>query len=173
MDQAQLDAGNLLTREHIATVKNIMMSMITELLYRASVHDDSKLVAPEAEVFAEFGPKLRGTTYDVTPGSVYQGFLADMKPALDHHYANNDHHPEFYPNGVNDMSLMALIEMMIDWVAAGRRHKTGSFERSLEMNTKRFGLSPQLVDIMRNTFKALFPDGSLLHYEQPKDLEAD
>jgi hypothetical protein len=97
MKQSRLDAGNLLTREHIATVKNIMMSMITDLLYRASVHDDSKLVAPEAEVFAEFGPKLKETTYDTTPGSVYMGFLGQMKPALDHHYANNSHHPEHVP----------------------------------------------------------------------------
>ena len=97
-DQKRLAAGNELTRQHIAQVRIIMMAVVKDLLGRAACHDDSKLLSPEAEVFAEFGPKLRGTTYDTTPGSVYMGFLEQMSPATSHHYAHNSHHPEHVPH---------------------------------------------------------------------------
>ena len=48
-----------------------------------------------------------------------------FKPAIDHHYANNRHHPEHWPNGINDMTLMDLIEMLADWKAATARNKNG------------------------------------------------
>jgi len=38
-------------------------------------------------------PKLAGSTYG---SEEYKAFLGQMKPALDHHYAVNDHHPEHF-----------------------------------------------------------------------------
>lgn len=81
------------THEHIRDVRGFMNDVITNLMTRAHVHDTSKLNSPEAEVFEEFTPKLRGLTYG---SDEYKACLAAMKPALDHHYANNSHHPEHY-----------------------------------------------------------------------------
>jgi hypothetical protein len=91
--------------------------MINELSKRAVNHDKSKLESPEKEIFEEYTPKLKGTTYG---SEEYKEFLKEMKPALDHHYANNRHHPEHFKNGVNDMNLFDLLEMAADWLAAGK-----------------------------------------------------
>ena len=78
-------------------------------------------------------------------------YLAAMGEGLRHHYAANAHHPEHWENGVNDMTLVDLVEMLADWKAATERHDDGDLGRSLEINRERFGLSDQLVGILRNT----------------------
>jgi hypothetical protein len=82
------------------------------------------------------------------------GFLRDMKPALDHHYANNRHHPEhFGEEGIDGMNLFDVLEMFIDWTASTRRHADGDIAKSIEINKKRFGMSDQLAQIFRNTVR--------------------
>ena len=76
-----------------------------------------------------------------------------MKPALDHHYAKNKHHPEHYPDGINDMTLVDLVEMFADWKAATMRHNDGNLLKSIEINTKRFNIDKQLAQIFVNTAK--------------------
>jgi len=78
-----------------------------------------------------------------------------MQVALDHHYANNRHHPEYFDNGVNGMTLVDLIEMLADWKAAGERHADGSLDRSLIIQKERFDISDQLNDILTNTAREI------------------
>lgn len=54
-------------------------------------------------------------------------------------------------SSVNNMNLFDLLEMFIDWTAACQRHANGDINKSIEMNTTRFALSPQLVEIFKNT----------------------
>ena len=54
-------------------------------------------------------------------------------------------------SSVNNMNLFDLIEMFIDWTAACQRHADGDINKSIEINTTRFALSPQLVEIFKNT----------------------
>ena len=188
-------ATNAATWEHINTVMRLLASAQIELMRRQFTHDQSKLLPPEVDTFVEFTPKLKGSTYG---SEEYKGFLADMKPALDHHYSHNRHHPEFfdgreesrsiaghitmakwacknactlpddiygfeqlhaflgqkqaeYQSSVNGMNLFDLLEMFVDWAAACQRHADGDINRSIEINQKRFNLSPQLVNIFKNT----------------------
>lgn len=143
------------TLAHIRRVQELLAHVVTKLLKRARLHDVSKLSEPEASTFAEMTSKLKGCSYG---SDEYKGFLAAMKPALDHHYANNSHHPEYWPNGTKDMSLLDLIEMLIDWKAAGERHADGSIAKSLDHNKGRFGYGDELDLILRNTAKELWPD---------------
>jgi hypothetical protein len=140
------------TLKHIRRVQQLLGTLATDLIGRAARHDASKLVSPEAEVFEEFTGKLKNSTYG---SDEYKSFLAGMKPALDHHYAANPHHPEHYPDGIRGMSLLDLIEMLADWKAATERHADGSLARSLELNQKRFGYSDELRAILTNTAKAM------------------
>lgn len=140
------------TISHIARVRELLVESANELLRRGSVHDDSKLVSPEKELFDEYTPKLKGSTYG---SEEYKGFLKELKVALDHHYANNSHHPEHYENGVEGFDLFDLIEMFMDWKAAGERHENGNIYKSIEINKDRFSLSDQLVSILTNTAKRL------------------
>lgn len=148
----QVKATKADTYAHIQRVQELMSLTIAELSRRALVHDRSKLESPEAEVFAEYGERLKGLTYG---SEEYRENLRQMKPALDHHYANNSHHPEHYAEGVNDMTLLDLVEMLCDWKAATERHDDGCLRRSLESNQVRFKIDPQLQRILANTARDL------------------
>lgn len=142
------------TRKHIANVNQFMHIIIKHLMDRADNHDRTKTESPEIELFSELTPKLAGCTYN---SEEYKKFLAQLKPALDHHYAssNNRHHPEHFPNGIDGMNLIDLIEMLVDWVSACKRHNDGNILKSIEINTKRFNISQQLKAILENTVKSI------------------
>lgn len=140
------------TKKHIYRVQWLLGRCMRNLRLRQNAHDKSKLEDPEKTIFDEMTPKLKNSIYG---SEEYKSFLESMKPALDHHYALNSHHPEHYPNGINGMSLLDLLEMLCDWKAAGERHANGSMERSLEINKDRFKISPQLQCVLENTAREL------------------
>lgn len=146
-------ATNNETFRHIERVRNLLNLMIRELTIRGELHDQSKLSSPEVETFTEFTNKLAACTYG---SAEYNANKEAMKSALEHHYANNRHHPEHHLDGVNDMNLIDILEMLCDWKAASERHSNGNIKKSIEINADRFGLSPQLVNILENTAKMFF-----------------
>jgi hypothetical protein len=146
-DQPEYDSRRD-TLAHIDRVRELLDSVRGNLWQRGARHDDSKLVDPEKAIFDEYTPKLKGTTYG---SDEYKSYLAAMKPALDHHYGANAHHPEHHADGVAGMSLLDLIEMFADWKAATERHADGDLGRSIEVNKGRFGIGDQLAAILANT----------------------
>jgi hypothetical protein len=48
-----------------------------------------------------------------------------------------------------------LVEMLMDWWAATKRHADGDIMESIEINQKRFGYSDELKSIFINTVKEL------------------
>lgn len=159
------------TYKHIATVRKFIKRAVSNLLQRAEDHDLSKLESPEKEIFDEFTPKLATSTYG---SEEYTGFLVAMKPALDHHYKHNRHHPEYFArefgeispqlvhqgDGIRGMDLLDLLEMLCDWKAATLRHNNGCILRSIEINQKRFGYSNELKQILLNTVAELNLDSA-------------
>ena len=142
------------TINHIQKVSLCIDRIIKELEIRRYNHDLSKLINPEIDIFTEFTPKLKNSTYG---SDEYKGFLKSMSIALEHHYKNNRHHPEHFENGIKDMNLIDLIEMFCDWKAATLRHDDGDIYKSIEINKKRFNYSDDLEQIFINTVK-LFRD---------------
>lgn len=141
------------TEQHIRRVRGLLNIVIWHLSERAQRHDESKLVEPEAAAFSGANPALKDLTYG---SPEYKRQLdTSLGAALKHHYANNRHHPEHFENGVDDMTLIDLIEMFCDWKAATERHSNGSIENSLEVNEVRFVICQQLIKIFRNTYKEL------------------
>lgn len=141
------------TYEHIGNVQRIMAPVIAELTWRQLVHDASKLASPEVEVYDELEDELRAHDYD-TEG--YWATLRRMKPAIDHHYAFNRHHPEHHADGIHGMSLVDLLEMLCDWKAASMRRPTNiGLSESVEHNQKRFGYGDELKRILLNTASLL------------------
>lgn len=137
---------------HIKRVSELLTEACKELIDRANNHDNSKLKEPEKGLFDEYTPQLAGVTYG---SPEYQKFLDGLKPALDHHYAKNNHHPQHYSNGINGMNLFDLLEMFFDWKAASERHGDGNITKSIDINKKRFEMSDQLADVFSNTVKYL------------------
>lgn len=140
------------TYEHIAEVRGRLLNVAVMLMRRAHAHDVSKLASPEVEVFDRVTPKLRGLTYG---SGEYKASLAEMGEGLAHHYRVNDHHPEHFANGIEDMNLVQLLEMLADWKAATLRHADGDLDRSIEQNAKRFRYGDEIERLLRNTAEDL------------------
>lgn len=96
----------------------------------------------------------------------YKQYLEELKPALKHHYKNNNHHPEHYDNGIDDMDLFDIVEMIADWMAATLRHNDGNIFKSLNVNKERFNMSEQLYNILKNTMNRYLDD---LEYNEIKN----
>jgi hypothetical protein len=144
------------THEHIAQVRGLLLGVARDLTNRAHRHDCSKLESPEVEVFNEFTPKLKDSTYG---SDEYKQFLDGMGEGLRHHYAVNDHHPEHFAEHfdppIAGMNLIQLTEMLCDWIAATRRHADGDIYRSIEQNAERFGYGEEIKRLLTRTVDAL------------------
>ena len=137
------------TEKHITRVQELMTEIWKNIHVRAREHDQSKLQTPEKEMFDEWTPKLKEMEYG---SDEYKNALNQLGPALAHHYANNSHHPEHYPQGIEDMTLLDMLEMLADWKAAGERHADGGdVGRSLKINKERFGINDMLMGILIRT----------------------
>lgn len=136
------------TYKHIRTVEKFIYIIIKELLRRCWEHDKSKLNTPEEEIFEKYTPKLANIAYG---SKEYESCLKEMDIALKHHYSVNSHHPEYYKEGIKQMNLIDIIEMLADWKAATLRHNNGDIYKSIEINQKRFGYSDELKQIFINT----------------------
>ncbi|MFW5803740.1 MAG: DUF5662 family protein [bacterium] len=154
------------TEKHISYVRELLDLIVLEINNRSENHDISKLKEPEKSIFDKVTPKLRKMTYG---SDEYKQSLTDMEPALTHHYKFNRHHPEYYrrcekkapefirgechKNGIEDMTLIDLIEMLVDWKAATERHADGDLKKSFEINEKRFNIPKPLLNVLSNTAK--------------------
>lgn len=142
--------GLRLVADHVQRVQVHMRSAVDNLIARLVQHDQSKYTADEL-------PLVTGKAYldSLSYNSdEYKAALANVQAAVAVHYAKNSHHPEHYPNGVADMSLLDLLEMLCDWQAAGEI-KNGSIEKSIALNIERFKLSPDVVAILENTAREM------------------
>lgn len=147
-------------REHMQEVSKYLSLFSCELLKRAVSHDKSKLEEPEKSIFTKHMPLLKDSTFG---SEEYKKNLEKMRPALDHHYACNRHHPEFnnincfspLDNSIRGMDLIDIVEMLCDWLAATKQHADGNINRSIEIGEKRFGINEQLSQIFRNTIARL------------------
>lgn len=139
---------------HIHRVRQLIGGCIRELLSRSEEHGLTKLDNPEVALFAEVTPKLAGCTYG---SAEYEDYRKQLSTALAHHYGQYRHHPEHFKNGIDDMNLIDLMEMLCDWKASSERHNDGNILKSIEKNASRFTICPQLVKILENT-AALFDE---------------
>src|SRR5687768_3266655 len=115
------------TLEHIVQVQSWISRVVVALRRRSLDHDISKLNPPEIAGFDRLAAE--NPLKDVVYGSPeYFEALARFPDAIMHHWAHNDHHPEFWAleNGILDpewvkngtaiarMSLVSLTEMLCD-----------------------------------------------------------
>ena len=140
------------TMKHIEKVRHYIRVFTDALTTRGVKHDASKLESPELEIFTEMTPKLASLTYG---SDEYNESLKELQVALDHHYASNRHHPEHFTKGIEDMTLVDILEMLCDWKAASLRQHDGNLLKSIEINANRFGYDDQLKKIFMNTAKLI------------------
>lgn len=136
--------------EHRKKVEENGRLLAKELLVRCHKHDESKLGDYEKPIFDTSNLKEKGIEFGTEEYFKERNKIDD---AIQHHYKENRHHPEHFPNGVDDMNLIDVLEMLCDWKAACKITKNGNINDSLECCRKRFKISDQLFKIMKNTVK--------------------
>lgn len=150
---------------HKFWVSYYCFSFAFRLMYRAIIHDLSKLRPCELKGFVKSIHLLSKSTYG---SDEYFAALKDIEGPIHEHYKANRHHPEHFffdeestPESIKEevnlskMDLIDLVEMYCDWEAAVRKHKDGDLSKSLGTNKKRFKISDDLHQIMVNTLKKL------------------
>lgn len=130
----------LYTLSHIRRVEAELTLLAGRLIERAANHDTSKFSEDEFVGFFKINKIAREFGYG---SPEYRQSIEDGKPTFDLHYGRNSHHPEHWPDGVNDMGLFDIIEMVIDWHVAWETYRRGPWSESVELQIKRFDLTPE------------------------------
>lgn len=116
-----------------------------QLLKRAFCHDTSKYRWSEAKIFARTINDLEESTYG---DEEYDKLLEKVDDAIKRHYERNDHHPEHHDDSIGGMTMFQLIEMIIDWYAATKKHNDGDIYQSIQHNKKQYDIEPEIVDLL-------------------------
>lgn len=139
--------------KHKLILRGVLYNLATQLKERADNHDNSKYDKEEKEVFESID-NIKREDFDS-----YEEYYNCTKPliqkALDHHYAKNRHHPEHFEHGVEDMNLLDILEMVVDWDSSASCRGT---ELDTDYSFKRFKITPQLQKIILNTLKILYDE---------------
>lgn len=144
--------------KHKDLVLRTMLDFSAMLVVRGTKHDDSKFSEEEMPIFKKYHPKLRSFPY-MSDG--YKKVLLAMESGVKHHEENNDHHPGFYKDGINEMNMFALMEMLADWISAQWRQNNNQLDYSgmmncIETNCKRFKINDVLKRLLISTYKEFF-----------------
>lgn len=148
--------------EHRMKVQIMMNRMSREFIARGNRHDNSKLKSPEKEIYSQYNEALHVAKYG-TPE--YNELMVKIEPAVIHHYAENDHHPEHFKDGIYNMNLPQIIEMLADWVAAANSKGTNVID-DLPTLMENHGIPENFYTIFVNTIALLTGEG--LTYGKPK-----
>lgn len=129
------------------------MFLADKIRERAEKHDDSKLEYPELGWLVNMDKEGH-----VPYGSdEYFEKQERWKCFFDHHYANNTHHPDHNGiEGVRDMTIVDLIEMMCDMISYLDEFPQEKAFEVVNEQAKRFGLSEELERILIKTLMEYF-----------------
>ncbi len=140
--------------QHKQWVAENMQRAATALFHRAAIHDNSKFEPEEFELYDKLFPELQKYPYG---SPELKAVYKQLGSALNHHLKVNRHHPEFHEDGINDMNLIDVLEMVCDWMAASKRSQTG-IDKGLVINKERYGIDDQLFEIIKNTVAMLLEE---------------
>ena len=134
------------TDKHLLIIRSLLMQVVQEFITRANEHDIQKEVVDYN--FVDLTDKLKTLEY----GSVeYNNCLDAMQHELENHNKTNNHHIEYFENGVNDMNMFDIFEYFIDMQANLLYSKDCTLEKSLEIQKDIHGFDSQLYSILKNT----------------------
>lgn len=133
------------TLKHIRRVNELLIDEATDLLRRAKVHDESKFSDVEKSRLDQMEALIEREGQAAFGTEEYKHRTEMLGPMVEHHRRNNDHHPEFHPDGVSGMDLVQLLEMFCDWKAASERGEESAM--NLTFACEKYEVSDQLKNI--------------------------
>ena len=137
----------IVLRNHIKDIQEILNKLSFKLINRGKEHDDSKFKDPE---FSEFSQTVEMDSLIEYGSEEHKNKQKKLEGVINLHHYNNTHHPEHWENGIEDMTLLDLLEMITDWSVASKKYKNGDVYKSLDINCKKYSISPQLKKILLN-----------------------
>jgi len=137
---------------HVGEVSEALEEVASELRKRGMAHDRTKFQELEFDAFVSTRDKFKKANYG---SKEYQECIDAVKPAVDHHYANNRHHTSFHGGTIDGMNLVDIIEMVCDWKAAVRRSPDKNLEDTLEYSFDKYGIGDQMQKIIVTTLEDL------------------
>ena len=124
-----LEYFNTRTNNHIKRVQKNIREIIKnfsfnnlELQKRLEMHDTSKFSKEEYIPYVWLTEYYRKKQLQQPFDYPTKAIKKQVDMAVQHHYAVNPHHPEFY-NNVEAMSTSDIIEMVCDWAAMSQELK--------------------------------------------------
>lgn len=141
--------------QHIANVQLRMEKLSLELEKRSMEHDKSKLEEPEHSSWLFMDRNSSKPKYGTKE---YVEKMKKYQSVFQAHYKDprNRHHPEHWANGVYDMNLIDILEMLCDWVSYKENLSYAEASKIISENCKRFGFDEQLESLLRNTLSEYF-----------------
>ena len=140
---------------HKFHVIKIIHGLVSELLQRAAVHDDSKLTEPEVSGFSDNIVKF-SEVQTCYLSKVYVNISDQSLTTKQIHWAQNAHHPEYHEAGINGMSLLDIIEMVADWIASCPRYVVLAHAVDMiDKQRERFNIDDQLYSVIINTLPVI------------------
>ena len=130
---------------HTCSIRTNLAKIASDLICRSAVHDDKKLSDEQLVRYIARHQEIHSLKYGSPEREPVE---AKYKDLLKTHHSEYRHHPEHFKNGIDDMNLVDVIEMLCDWAAAGK-----DLDGSLEKSEKEYCISPQLMKLIRNTIK--------------------
>lgn len=144
--------------EHKTTVVQYLLYITEDLRHRAVVHDDSKLDQFEKDMYDALSKEYK---HHKSKSNISEKSKMIIKRGLEHHYCLNNHHPEHFKNGINDMTLIDIIEMLCDWMTyADRCHK--DINEIIDYYQHKYNFSNEFKTLINNTIKDIY-DKSQIH----------
>jgi hypothetical protein len=136
---------------HKFLVLQQMVPIVQALIKRAEEHDNTKFSEDEFPYLVQAMEDIIKYPFG-TPE--YEEMRKKHAKPFAAHYKKNRHHPEYFQNGIEGMTLLDLIEALCDWKAASMRQGNGgTIQNSIKVATEKFGIGEQLVKILENTAK--------------------
>lgn len=139
-------------RNHIRCVQNKLFKLITALSIRLQEHDKSKLREPEFSLWKKMDEEPR---YQYG-SKEYKEKNERYRELFEMHYKTNSHHPEHFQNGISDMTLIDLAEMLCDWISYKDNIRVSEAIEMVEKQSERFGYSDEIKNILINTLNTYF-----------------
>ena len=129
---------------HQRRVGRMLRVIAKELEHRQYMHDRSSYEAPERLIVARNKRLLFNRS--VGKSTTLMKGATELLHAVSTHYKKNRHHPEHWSNGVWDMTLVDVIEMVCDWRSTGC---------NIEDRLTKYHIDGPLADVIRSTNRML------------------
>ena len=136
---------------HPFNVGKLLMKINNEIMKRIIYHDHSKYSENELKehIDADEDYERRGRPKF---GTDERKDYDKANPVIASHRKKERHHPEYHENGIEDMNLVDLMEMLCDWCER-TPNSIERLENTFEENCYNHKISSQVRRILENTVK--------------------